>query len=178
MDEKLQQLADRLGIATAYTDVGLKTGSHQVSEDTVRFFAGVLGFKAADAGEVTRSLRALDTRRWQNVLEPVYVVLQKHKVFDAEGDFSLTLTSRQTGVKSDVSFVVLTLPESRVVAGKKYQKLEIEITSDVEIGYYDAELTTAGGTFVTLLAVAPDKCYRLPGLDEKKRSVVFFAQPP
>ncbi len=170
MDEKLQQLADRLGIATAYTDVGLKTGSHQVSEDTVRFFAGVLGFKAADAGEVTRSLRALDTRRWQNVLEPVYVVLQKHKVFDAvvseaeaEGDFS-----RQTGVKSDVSFVVLTLPESRVVAGKKYQKLEIEITSDVEIGYYDAELTTAGGTFVTLLAVAPDKCYRLPGLDEKK----------
>ncbi len=75
---------------------------------------------------------------------------------------------RQTGVKSDVSFVVLTLPESRVVAGKKYQKLEIEITSDVEIGYYDAELTTAGGTFVTLLAVAPDKCYRLPGLDEKK----------
>ncbi len=175
MDEKLQQLADRLGIATAYTDVGLKTGSHQVSEDTVRFFAGVLGFKAADAGEVTRSLRALDTRRWQNVLEPVYVVLQKHKVFDAvvseaeaEGDFSLTLTSRQTGVKSDVSFVVLTLPESRVVAGKKYQKLEIEITSDVEIGYYDAELTTAGGTFVTLLAVAPDKCYRLPGLDEKK----------
>ena len=24
MDEKLQQLADRLGIATAYTDVGLK----------------------------------------------------------------------------------------------------------------------------------------------------------
>ncbi len=175
MDEKLQQLADRLGIATAYTDVGLKTGSHQVSEDTVRFFAGVPGFKAADAGEVTRSLRALDTRRWQNVLEPVYVVLQKHKVFDAvvseaeaEGDFSLTLTSRQTGVKSDVSFVVLTLPESRVVAGKKYQKLEIEITSDVEIGYYDAELTTAGGTFVTLLAVAPDKCYRLPGLDEKK----------
>ena len=175
MDEKLQQLADRLGIATAYTDVGLKTGSHQVSEDTVRFFAGVLGFKAANAGEVTRSLRALDTRRWQNVLEPVYVVLQKHKVFDAvvseaeaEGDFSLTLTSRQTGVKSDVSFVVLTLPESRVVAGKKYQKLEIEITSDVEIGYYDAELTTAGGTFVTLLAVAPDKCYRLPGLDEKK----------
>ena len=35
MDEKLQQLADRLGIATAYTDVGLKIGSHKVSEDTV-----------------------------------------------------------------------------------------------------------------------------------------------
>lgn len=175
MDEKLQQLADRLGIATAYTDVGLKTGSHQVDEDTVRFFAGVLGFKAGNAGEVTRSLRALDNRRWQNVLEPVYVFLQNRKVFDAvvseaeaEGDFTLTLTSRQTGVKSDVSFVVLTLPESRVVAGKKYQKLEIEITSDVEIGYYDAELTTTGGTYGTLLAVAPEKCYQLPGLDEKK----------
>lgn len=175
MDEKLQLLADRLGIATAYTDVGLKTGSHQVSEDTVRFFAGVLGFKAGNAGEVARSLRALDNRRWQNVLEPVYVVLQNRKVFDAvvseaeaEGDFGLTLTSRQTGVERDVSFVVLTLPESRVVAGKKYQKLEIEITSEVEIGYYDAKLTTAGGTYGTLLAVAPDKCYRMAGLDEKK----------
>ncbi len=62
------------------------------------------------------------------------MVLQKHKVFDAvvseaeaEGDFSLTLTSRQTGVKSDVSFVVLTLPESRVVAGKSIKSWKLKL---------------------------------------------------
>ena len=39
MDEKLRELADRLGIATAYTDCGLKAACHEVSDETVRFFA-------------------------------------------------------------------------------------------------------------------------------------------
>lgn len=37
MDEKLRELADRLGIATAYTDCGLKAACHEVSDETVRF---------------------------------------------------------------------------------------------------------------------------------------------
>ena len=38
MDEKLRELAVRLGIATAYTDCGLKAACHEVSDETVRFF--------------------------------------------------------------------------------------------------------------------------------------------
>lgn len=125
MDEKLRQLADRLGIATSYTDCGLKAACHEVSDETVRFFAGVLGYKAGSDDEISRSLRALDNRRWQSVLEPVYVVPASRKVFDAvvpqtdiDGDFKLTLTSRQTNEISEVSFVVVTLADSRTIAKK------------------------------------------------------------
>ena len=82
MDEKLRELADRLGIATAYTDCGLKAACHEVSDETVRFFAGVLGYKAGSGEEIARSLRALDNRRWQTALEPVYVIPRSRKVFD------------------------------------------------------------------------------------------------
>ena len=62
MDEKLRELADRLGIATAYTDCGLKAACHEVSDETVRFFAGVLGYKAGSGEEIARS--AAGRRRW------------------------------------------------------------------------------------------------------------------
>lgn len=126
MDEKLRELADRLGIATAYTDCGLKAACHEVSDETVRFFAGVLGYKAGSGEEIARSLRALDNRRWQTALEPVYVIPRSRKVFDVvvpeneiEGDFGLSVVSRQTGEKSEVSFVVVTLPERRTVGKKR-----------------------------------------------------------
>lgn len=90
------------------------------------FFAGVLGYKAGSGEEIARSLRALDNRRWQTALEPVYVIPRSRKVFDVvvpeneiEGDFGLSVVSRQTGEKSEVSFVVVTLPERRTVGKKR-----------------------------------------------------------
>ena len=175
MDEKLRELAGRLGIATEYTDSGLKAGNHLVDDETIRFFAGVLGYKAGNNEETERSLRALDNRRWQSVLEPVYVVEEKKKVFDAvlpvddfEGDFGLKLVSRQTGSTEDVSFVVTVTAESRTIAKKEYRKAEIEITSALAIGYYEVELKTSSGTYKTLLAIAPEKCYLPKGWERKK----------
>ena len=173
MDEKLRELADRLGIATAYTDCGLKAACHEVSDETVRFFAGVLGYKAGSGEEIARSLRALDNRRWQTALEPVYVIPRSRKVFDVvvpeneiEGDFGLSVVSRQTGEKSEVSFVVVTLPERRTVGKKTYGRLEIEITSDLAVGYYDAELSVGENSYRTLLAIAPEKCWQPDGWDK------------
>ena len=175
MDEKLRELADRLGIATAYTDCGLKAACHEVSDETVRFFAGVLGYKAGSGEEIARSLRALDNRRWQTALEPVYVIPRSRKVFDVvvpeneiEGDFGLSVVSRQTGEKSEVSFVVVTLPERRTVGKKTYGRLEIEITSDLAVGYYDAELNVGENSYRTLLAIAPEKCWQPEGWDKMR----------
>ena len=183
MDEKLRELADRLGIATAYTDCGLKAACHEVSDETVRFFAGVLGYKAGSGEEIARSLRALDNRRWQTALEPVYVIPRSRKVFDVvvpeneiEGDFGLSVVSRQTGEKSEVSFVVVTLPERRTVGKKTYGRLEIEITSDLAVGYYDAELNVGENSYRTLLAVAGRLGQNAPvGL---LRAALFSPQPP
>ena len=132
MDENLRRLAERLGIVTEYTDSGLNIQKHVVSDETVRFFAEELGYKASTPEDVEKSLRALDKRRWQYVLEPVYVVAGKNRVFvavlpatDLDGDFSLTLTGLQTGEKTEVSFIVTELPESRLIGKKKYHKVSV-----------------------------------------------------
>ncbi len=175
MDEKLRELADRLGIATTYTDSGLKAACHEVSDETIRFFADVLGYKAGNNEEIARSLRRLENSRWQTVLEPVYVILQSRKVFElvaqesqVDDAFALSLSNRQTGEKSEVSFVVVVQAESRTVARKVYRKLEIEITSEVAIGYYDAELKIGEKTYQTLLAIAPEKCWQPDDWDKTR----------
>ena len=182
MDENLRRLAERLGIVTEYTDSGLNIQKHVVSDETVRFFAEELGYKASTPEDVEKSLRALDKRRWQYVLEPVYVVAGKNRVFEAvlpatdlDGDFSLTLTGLQTGEKTEVSFIVTELPESRLIGKKKYHKVSVEITSELAIGYYNVEFSTASGLWRTLLAVAPEKCY-VPAGWEKKRLWGFCVQ--
>ena len=166
MDEKLHELADKLGIAVSYVNICRPEERHLIDDETVRFFARALGFKASTPEEVEKTLRALDKRRWQNTLEPVYVFEQKQKFFDAvlpeadlDGDFSLTLTSRQTGEKREVSFIVTALPESRLIGKKKYHKVSVEITSELEIGYYEAEFSTASGLWRTVLAAPPENCY-------------------
>lgn len=68
MDEKLRELADRLGIATAYTDCGLKAACHEVSDETVRFLPAFWDIRPAVAKK-SPALSALWTtaagrRRW------------------------------------------------------------------------------------------------------------------
>lgn len=175
MDEKLQLLADKLGIATTYSDAGLKARCYVAEEETIRFFAGVLGYKANNDKEVQHSLRQLQHRRWQKALENVYVV-NIHKVFfdavvplkDSNGDYGLVLSSRQTKEKFDVSFMVETTAEVHNIAQTLYVKQLVEITTPLEIGYYDAEFTVNGRKYQTVLAIAPDRCY-LPDVLEKEK---------
>ena len=118
MDEKLEELAKKLGILTYYADSNLIQQYHHVSDNTIRFFAGILGFKADTPTDVDKSLRKLEKRRWQYVLEPIYIFKQDHQIFDAvlpfsdlEGDFRVVLKSKQNGEKVEVSYIVTTMEE-------------------------------------------------------------------
>ena len=175
MEEKLQKLADRLGICTFYTDAGLNVKEHYTGEETVRFFAEELGFKAETDEQITRSLRTLENRRWQSALEPIYVVLQNKKMFDvilseeeAEGALQLSLSKQDTNENFEVSFVVVDTEETKVLSKKQYRRLEMEITSELELGYYDIELKTCTGDYKSVLAVAPEKCYQPQDWDKKR----------
>ena len=175
MDEKLEELAKKLGILTYYADSNLIQQYHHVSDNTIRFFAGILGFKADTPTDVDKSLRKLEKRRWQYVLEPIYIFKQDHQIFDAvlpfsdlEGDFRIVLKSKQNGEKVEVSYIVTTMEEHCKIARKEYGKVQIEITSKLDIGYYDTEVSTSSGKWQTILAVAPQKCY-CPAIIEKKR---------
>ena len=175
MNEKLMQLAEKSGIAATYRDAGLQSREYAADEETLRFFAGILGYKAGNDAETEQSLRRLENRRWQKVLESVYVVKNDAPIFDAavkaedaEGALALRLHNRQTGESFEVSFVAETTAEQKQRGKNVYVKLRIQITSALEIGYYDMEFSVAGNKYRSVLAVAPQKCYQPEALENGK----------
>ena len=68
MNDNLRLLADKLGILTEYYDAGQNHKRYETSEDTVRFFAKQLGYKADTDADVEHSLVKFDNRRWQETI--------------------------------------------------------------------------------------------------------------
>ena len=132
MTDKLRLLASRIGIATEYNDAGLNAKSYYVDDDTIRFFANILGYKADTEADIEKSLKKVENKFWQSVLESVYVREQKSLNFTAvvetssvESDFALKLYNQQKSSFESVSFVVNVTDETH----GKYTKLFVEITS-------------------------------------------------
>ena len=73
MNEKLRLLASEIGVATEYSDSGLCARTCSVDDETLRFFIEELGFKAGNDEEIEHSLQQVKNRRWQRVLESIYV---------------------------------------------------------------------------------------------------------
>ena len=105
MEEKLKQLADKLGIATTYSDAGLVKKEYEIPDTTIRFIAEKLGYKAGNLGDVEKSLADFEKRRWQRTLENIYVVEQGNIHIDAvvpneqtQSYFALKVENSDTGL--------------------------------------------------------------------------------
>ena len=175
MEQRLQELADKLGILTSYTDAGLKAQTYQVSEETVRYFVKELGYNAESNEDIADSIHSIDNRRWENALESIHIFVEDSKKFDVvlpEGhvneNISLVLTSRQNSSKMLADIKVSYTGEKKELGNKIYEKLFININSSLNIGYYDAELKVGRKKYKTILAVAPRKCYEPDELEHKK----------
>ena len=83
MDVLLQQLADKIGIATSFRDAGLISKEYKVEDKIIKFFAEKLGYKAGNEEEIKKSLESYDKRRWQKTLESINVVEYNDIWFDA-----------------------------------------------------------------------------------------------
>ena len=55
MRENLHKLANALGISTQFCDAGLNRREYDIGDDTIRFFAEKLGFKAGSDAEIENS---------------------------------------------------------------------------------------------------------------------------
>ncbi len=171
MNEKLYDLAYKIGVAAEYRDAGLYSDNHRVSDDTLKFFTNILGFKADSSADVEQSLKRFENKRWQRTLDSIYVRNHKHIEFDAivdssktDSDFALTLFNQQTQKREDVSFIVNISGDTH----GKYSKLIIEITTPLATGYYDINLKVGNDVYKSILAVAPDQCYQPESLERKK----------
>ena len=169
MDYQLKILASKLGISTEYYNRFLSDEPYQTSEKTLRFFANILGYKASNEAEVQASLEKLSKKRWQQTFENIYVREQGNLTIDAviplkdtESDFLLSLTNRQNNKQEDISYIVNITEEK----SGKYIKANIEITSPLDIGYYDIVLEINKQKYTSTLAVAPQSCYKK---DENKK---------
>ena len=172
MHEDLQRLANALGISTRFSDAGINRRDYEINEDTIRFFAEKLGFKAATDAEIAKSLQDISKRRWQQAMENIYVVEQQDKKIDlvvtaTEADKPITVKLKNQFFKGEfaVNVEVTDSGESYTIGKTLYKKLIIRLTSDIDVGYYDVTLEQGKKKYHTTLAVAPQTCYANPALD-------------
>lgn len=175
MEETLQKLADKLGIATRFSDGGLVQKSYEISDSTVRYVAERLGYKAGNLGEVEKSLADFDKRRWQQTLENIYVVEQGKLQFEAvvpneqvQSYFALQVENKDTGIRSEVAFDLHPTDETYTIGKTVYAKLLVTISSELPVGYYNLTFTVGEKSYKSTLAVAPQRCYENQALAEGK----------
>lgn len=175
MEDNLRRLAEKLGIATRFSDAGQARREYEIDDRTIRFLAERLGYKAGTPEEIEKSLADIEKRRWQQSLEKIYVVNKGDVWFDliiADGHendaFSLALKRQDNGQSLDVLFEVVNSGESQLIGRTKYVKLIFRITSDLDIGYYDIDLHAGTKRYKSCLAVCPEQCWQNPALNGGK----------
>ena len=171
MNEKLKSLADKLGILTEYYDAGQDHKRYETDEETIRFFAEKLGYRADTDKEIEHSLVKFENRRWQETLEPVYVTEQGNLNFDIvlpvsqkDGIVSVSAVSRQNGQTLNIASHI-TASEEREINRKHYIRHTCTIDTALEVGYYDLSVVVDDKTYKSVLAVAPTRCYENTAVD-------------
>lgn len=175
MDGLLQQLADKLGIATSFRDGGLVPREYKVEDKIIRFFADKLGYKAWNDEDIAKSLADFDKRRWQRTLDSINVVECSDIWFDAvvsssisPAEFKFKLYNRQSGCDENVNYQVFDTKERQMIGKTEYIKWSFKIYNQLPVGYYDVHLEICGNKYKSVLAVAPSSCYENPVIRNSK----------
>ncbi len=158
MDANLTKLADRLGIATEFSDGGLKSKKYDVDEKVIKFLASAMGYPASNDEEINHSLDKLDNLRWQQALEYIYVRTQNDVFIDV---VSADLSGIEIEAKSGDG-AVRRLDYEYMKDTARHDNLykeSLRITTPLEIGYYDIKVTLGGKKYDSVLAIAPERCY-------------------
>lgn len=171
MESNWKELLNRLGIAYSFTDAAHQYQPHTVSDETLLKMVNCLGFPLKNIDESDKLLQKIESKRWQSVVEPIYVVRQQAIQFDivvSQGDVAKTeIAVSCQGMNIPVQY------RQRVVAEKTYghtlyQRLEIIIESDLAPQYYNVQIFCGPRLYQTILAVTPDLCYIPSVLAQRK----------
>ena len=161
MSENLKLLADKLGIATSFSDAGLCRRDYYVSDETIRFFVNALGYKCENEDDILSSLAILESEEFSQVLKPVYVCQQENIVFDVvlpkDMEVSkITIKDRARNIKAvDIK------SDNNIIYWQDKKKITYGI-SNLDVGYYDISVMVGNKNYKSVLAVAPKRCYDAP----------------
>ena len=171
MQNSWEQLLKKIGIAKTFDDAAQNHKTYTVDDETLRRLINYLGFELKDIADSGALLQKTENKRWQSVLEPIYVVRGAQKIFDAvvkaeEAD-KLKLRVSQAGKPRKVDYSQ-TIVEMRQIGHREYVRVQFAITSELAPQYYEIELNVGGNISRGVLAVTPDKCYVPEFLQSKK----------
>lgn len=166
MNENLQNLANKLGISTSFSDGGLKRKSYEVDAKTIKFFAKALGYNADSDKQIENSLLELENERWRHPLEPIYVRNINNLVLDIVSSDLSNIEVEAKDCDGNVFALDYQYMQNAEQKGLLYKE-DIKIITPLEIGYYDLTITVGGKKYTTVLAVAPDRCYDLEDKNAK-----------
>lgn len=176
MSEMLKELAEQLNISTHFTFGCGEIKANEVSSELLRFFIESLGYGAKNDEEIKRSMERLSKKRWQRVMEAVYVVTEGDKKFDIvlskeEVDEGFFVSCSEEGKADFKPLKVSFSEEEKKREGRcSYVRLSCQIEEELALGYYEIRVMTSKGAYTAVLAVTPEECY---GLDKKGKEKLF-----
>ena len=172
MENSWEDLLAKIGIARTFSDAAQNHKTYTVSDETLCRMVNYLGFPLKDKSESEALLQKIDNKRWQYVLDSIYVVRTQHKVFDAVVKLPdvEAVELRLTNFAHKLLNVRYTqnIIETKHVGHSEYARLQIELLSDLEPQYYNLQLTIGDKTYDSVLAITPDKCYTPEALTQHK----------
>jgi len=164
-------LLEKLGIARSFTDAAQNHKEYRASDETLRKMINYLGFSLKNIEDSEALLQKLENRRWQSVLEAVYVVRKDNIRFDAVVkssqvcDIAISVSGKEGNLDFEYEQYVT---ETKTIGGREYAKVEFVIKSAMEPQYYDLAVTVESKKYHAVLAVTPDSCYLPQVVQEQK----------
>ncbi len=173
MSETIRNLAEKLGIATKFSDAGLCRRDYDVSDEALKFFIKMQGYNADTDEQIMHSFEALEAKQWAVGLKSIYVVEENKIELDifvpagARSNKPALTFYDKTGSEISVAYEITDTGRTAVVSGKDVVCLSCKITNNLSIGYYNLTLKIQNKTYKSILAVCPLRCYEAPAMDKK-----------
>ena len=172
--ELLRLLADRAGIAADYYDIAGTL--HVTTDETRRAILAAMNVRATHRAELIDELTAWDDRPWIQHCEPVRIVragqhpgtcsvhvpCESHEESLIRVQWWLSAESGEQCHDREEG-PGLKVEESRIVAGRRFIRMEIVLPQALPLGYYTAHVRVQGGSVNLETAfrviVAPERCF-------------------
>lgn len=169
MENKLYELADKLGVARGFSDGGMCKKNYAVSDDVIRFFCTQLGYDAKDDEKVEKSIKKFDDGKYKTVIENIVIVRVCNPTFYANltavNDISLSLEKEGKIIELDFEYDIT---EEKTIGRNTYSKICFTIHNLPEIGYYNLSLKNGSNLYRSVMAIVPEKCFTNSDIESAK----------
>ncbi|MBQ8481169.1 MAG: 4-alpha-glucanotransferase [Alphaproteobacteria bacterium] len=178
MQNDFDNLLEKLGIARTFTDAAQNHKEYRADDETLRKMVNYLGFELKNINDSGALLQKLENRRWQSVLEAVYVVKSSDIRFDAVvktsqvSDIVVSISTKDGAAEFEYEQYIV---DKKTIGGNEYAKIEFKINSELKPQYYDLKIKADSKDYHSVLAVSPDSCY-IPLIVEEQKVWGFAIQ--